>query len=94
MPTAGIGASCAMRAAAGLADEMSRADVGSVRLAFEPYQKRCRSVVERNQADSRALARVMLVRRPLLARARDQLARRYPAERMFRQIIDSMRQPF
>jgi 2-polyprenyl-6-methoxyphenol hydroxylase-like FAD-dependent oxidoreductase len=94
MPTAGIGASCAMRAAAGLADEMSRADAGGVRLAFELYQKRCRSVVDRNQADSRRLVRVMLVRRPLLARARDQLARRYPAERMFRQTIDSMRQPF
>lgn len=94
MPTAGIGASCAMRAAAGLADEMSRADAGSVPLAFELYQKRCRSVVERNQADSRRLARVMLVRRPLLARARDQLARRYPAERMLRQIIDSTHQPF
>jgi FAD-dependent urate hydroxylase len=94
LPTAGVGASCAMRAAAGLADELSRADAVTVPLALELYQRRCRRVVERNQADSRRLARVMFVRRPALAWARDQLARRYPAERALSEIIGSARQPF
>lgn len=70
LPTAGIGASNAMRAAAGLADELSRADAAIVPLALELYQKRCRHVIERNQADSRRLARVMFVRHPPLAWAR------------------------
>lgn len=94
LPAAGIGASSAMRAAAGLADELSRADATTVPLAFELYEKRCRRVIERHQADSRRLARVMFVRHPVLARARDQLVRRYPASRALRQIIDSVHQPF
>lgn len=94
LPTAGVGASCAMRAAAGLADELSRADAGTVPLALELYQKRCRRIIERNQAESRRLARVMFVRHAPLARARDQLARLYPAERALGQIINSVRQPF
>jgi hypothetical protein len=36
----------------------------------------------------------MFVRHPPLAWARDQLARRYPAERALGQIISSVRQPF
>ena len=84
LPTAGVGASNAMRAAAGLADELSRADATTVPLAFELYEKRCRSVIERNQTDSRRLARVMFVRRPLMAWGREPIARRYPAERASR----------
>ncbi len=94
MPTAGIGASNAMRAAAGLADELSRADAASVPLALELYEKRCRKIIERNQTDSRRLARVMFVRPPLLAWGRDQLAGLYPAKRALREIIDSAHQPF
>lgn len=41
-----------------------------------------------------SLARVMFVRGPALARARDQLARRYPAERMLGGITASVHQPF
>ncbi len=94
MPTAGVGASNAMRAAAGLADELSRANGASVPLALELYEKRCRSVIERSQTDSRRQARVMFVRRPRLAWARDQLARRIPAKRALSEIIDSAHQPF
>jgi FAD-dependent urate hydroxylase len=94
MPTAGVGASYAMRAAAGLADELSRADAASVPLALELYQKRCRAVIERGQTDSRRLARVMFVRHPQLAWARDQLSRRYPAERALGEIIRSAHQHF
>jgi 2-polyprenyl-6-methoxyphenol hydroxylase-like FAD-dependent oxidoreductase len=94
MPTAGVGASNAMRAAAGLADEFSRADARTVPLALELYEKRCRSVVERNQTDSRRVARVMFVSPPLLSKARDELAHHYPTGRMLNQIVGSMREPF
>lgn len=94
LPAAGVGASNAMRAAAGLADELSRADAVTVPLALKLYQKRCRSVIEGSQAESRRLARVMFVSNPLLARARDQLAARYPAERALGHIIGSAHKPF
>jgi FAD-dependent urate hydroxylase len=94
MPTAGVGASAAMRAAAGLADELSRADAAAVPLAFERYEKRCRAFAEHSQAESRRLARVMFVRRPGVARLRDQVVRHYPASHAVRQIIASMHQPF
>jgi len=94
MPTAGVGASYAMRAAAGLADELSRAGAASIPLALELYQKRCRHVIERGQTDSRRLARVMFVQHPQLAWARDQLSRRYPAGRALGEIIGSAHQHF
>ena len=94
LPTAGVGASSAMRAAAGLADELSRADAATVPLALELYEKRCRSTVERHQTESRRLARTMFVRSPLAARARDQMARYYPARLALGEIINSVRQPF
>lgn len=94
MPTAGVGASNAMRAAAGLADELSRANGASVPLALELYEKRCRRVIERSQTDSRRLARVMFVGPARLAWARDQLASRFPAKRALSEIVDSAHQPF
>ena len=93
LPTAGIGASMAMRAAAALADELSRTDASMVPLALDLYQQRCRATVERNQTESRRLARLMFLRYPGLARARDLAARRYPARRALDQIISSMRRP-
>jgi FAD-dependent urate hydroxylase len=94
LPAAGVGASNAMRASAGLADELSRADARSVPLALELYQKRCRSVIERNQTESRRLARAMFISNPLLARARDRIAGRFPAERALSHIIGSGHKPF
>lgn len=94
MPTAGVGASAAMREAAGLADELSRADAAAAPLALERYEKRCRAFAERSQAESRRLARAMFVRRPLVARLRDQVVRHYPASLALREIIASMHQPF
>jgi len=94
LPSAAVGASAAMRSAAALADELSRADAATVPLALELYQKRCRPIVERAQANSRQLARVMLVGRPALAWGRDQLARRYPARLALSEIIHGSRQPF
>ena len=94
LPTAGVGASNAMRAAAGLADELSRADAQTVPLALEVYEKRCRRTIEANQTESRRLARIMFLNRSRLGWLRDQAARRYPAEKMLSQIIDSARAPF
>ena len=93
LPTAGAGASEAIRAATVLADELSRADASSVVQALTAYEQRCRTAVERNQHDSRRLARAMFVDRPALVWARDQLARRYPAGRALAQVVASMRQP-
>jgi 2-polyprenyl-6-methoxyphenol hydroxylase-like FAD-dependent oxidoreductase len=94
LPSAAVGASAAMRSAAALADELSRADAATVPLALELYQKRCRHIVERAQANSRQLARMMLVGRPALAWGRDQLARRYPAQLALSEIIHGSHQPF
>ncbi len=94
LPTAGVGASNALRGAAALADELSRADASTVSLALELYEKRCRRIVERNQTDSRRLARVMFVRNTAVGWARDQVARRYKPEKVLGQIIASMHQPF
>jgi 2-polyprenyl-6-methoxyphenol hydroxylase-like FAD-dependent oxidoreductase len=94
LPTAGVGASNALRAAAALADELSRADAASVPLALELYEQRCRRVIERNQTDSRRLARALFVGNPALGWVRDQVARRTSPERALGQIIASVHQPF
>jgi FAD-dependent urate hydroxylase len=94
LPAAGVGASNATRAAAGLADELSRADAITAPLALQLYQKRCRAVIQRNQTESRRLARAMFVRNPLLASARDRIVGRYPAERALGHIIGSAHKPF
>ncbi len=94
MPTAGVGASVAMRAAAGLADELSRADAATVPLAFERYERRCRAWAERAQAESRRLGRAMFVRHRATARIRDQIVSRYPAKLALRDIIRSTHEPF
>jgi 2-polyprenyl-6-methoxyphenol hydroxylase-like FAD-dependent oxidoreductase len=94
LPAAGIGASSAMRAAASMADELSRADARTAPLALRLYEKRCRTVIERNQTESRRLARAMFVTSPLLARARDHITQRYPAERALGHIIASAHKPF
>jgi 2-polyprenyl-6-methoxyphenol hydroxylase-like FAD-dependent oxidoreductase len=94
LPTAGVGASNALRGAAALADELSRADANSVELALELYEKRCRHIIEANQHDSRSLARYMFVENRTLSWARDQMLRHYPPTKMVDQIVESMRTPF
>lgn len=94
LPTAGVGATSAMRSAAGLADELSRADAQTVPLALARYEKRCRRVVEAQQNESRWLARVMFVRSPQMSKVRDRIAARYPARWALRRVIDSAREPF
>ncbi len=94
LPTAGVGASNALRSAAALADELSKADAAHVPHALEMWVKRCRRYIEGNQSDSRAAARYMFVESHALGWLRDQLVQHYPARRLLRQIIESMRQPF
>ena len=89
-----VGASNAMRSAAALADELSKADPERVPLALEMYVKRCRKIVEENQDDSREIAHLMFVESKTIGWGRDQLIKHYPAKRMVKQIIKSMRQPF
>jgi 2-polyprenyl-6-methoxyphenol hydroxylase-like FAD-dependent oxidoreductase len=94
LPTAGVGASNALRSAAALGDELSKTDAAHVPHALEMYVKRCRKLVEGNQKDSRSAARLMFVESRALGWARDQLVKYYPAQRILQRIIDSMRQPF
>ena len=94
LPTAGVGASNAMRSAAALADELSKADAAHVPWALEMYGKRCRRIVEKNQDDSRKAARLVFVESRTVGWGRDQLIKHYPARRMLKQIVRSMRQPF
>jgi 2-polyprenyl-6-methoxyphenol hydroxylase-like FAD-dependent oxidoreductase len=94
LPTAGVGASNAMRSAAALADELSKADAAHVPWVLEMYVKRCQGIVEKNQDDSRKTARLMFLASNTLGWGRDQLIKHYPTMRMVKQIVKSMRQPF
>jgi 2-polyprenyl-6-methoxyphenol hydroxylase-like FAD-dependent oxidoreductase len=94
LPTAGVGASNAMRSAAALADELSKAGAAHVPWALEMYVKRCQRIVEKNQDDSRKTARLMFVESKTLGWGRDQLIKHCPAKRLVKQIVKSMRQPF
>jgi 2-polyprenyl-6-methoxyphenol hydroxylase-like FAD-dependent oxidoreductase len=93
LPTAGLGASTAMRSAAALADELSHADADRVGTALDAYAKRVRPTAERNQRDSRRLARLMLVKNRIVARLRDELIGHLPASSATNQIADAMRRP-
>ncbi len=94
LPTAGVGASNALRAAAALGDELSRAGAATVPHALTMWEKRARHVVEQNQDDSRSLARVMFVEGAMLAAARNLAMEHYPIQRLAKQIRASMLVPF
>lgn len=94
LPTAGAGASNAMRSAAALADELSRADGVHVPWALEMYAKRCQQIVENNQSDSRKAARFAFIESGAVAWGRDELMKHYPVTRIVKQLVKSMRQPF
>lgn len=79
LPTAGVGASAALRCAAALADELSRADARLVPLALDHYLERTTRPVRAQQRDSRRLARAMLLRSSTLCRGRDVAVRHVPA---------------
>ncbi len=94
LPTAGVGASNAMRSAAALADELSRADAQLVPLALELYEKRCYKIVKANQHDSRTAGRMMFVSSQSVGWGRDQLLKHVSASAFLGSIIKSMKEPF
>lgn len=94
LPTAGVGASNALRSASALADELSRADAQLVPLALELYEKRCYKIVKANQQDSRTAGRMMFLNSPALTWGRDQLVKHVSATAFIGSIIKSMKEPF
>jgi 2-polyprenyl-6-methoxyphenol hydroxylase-like FAD-dependent oxidoreductase len=87
LPTAGMGASNAIKSAAVLADELGRVDAPGVPLALALWEQRVRKRVEANQEDARKLARMMFVRSQTVTRARDLILRHYPAEKVAEQLL-------
>jgi len=94
LPTAGVGASNAIKSAAVLADELGRADAETIPHALVLWERRMRARVEGNQQDSRRLAKMMFVRGRTVAHARDLLLRHYPVEKVAEQVMQSNTKPF
>ena len=93
LPTAGLGASNALRSAAALADQLSRADAKLAPLACELYVNRHLKIVRKNQSDSRNLARIMFVHHRSTTWARDELLKHMPERSATKPIIELMRSP-
>jgi len=93
LPTAGVGASIALRCAAALGDELSRAEARLAPLAIELYERRTAKTARVNQSDSRRLARAMFVENSTLAWGRERLIRYTPVRAMIGSILAAMRQP-
>lgn len=89
LPTAGVGASNAIKSAAVLADELGRADAHTVPQALSLWEQRMRHKVEGNQESSRRLAKMMFVKGHTVARARDALLRHYPVEKVAQDVLRS-----
>lgn len=94
MPTAGAGANTAMRSAGSLADELSRVNGATAPLAAEMFEKRCRKIIEKNQHDSRNLAKYIFVENAAVAWGRDQVMKHYPMQKVVSDIVDAMHTPF
>ncbi|MGD9633621.1 MAG: FAD-dependent oxidoreductase [Pirellulales bacterium] len=94
LPTAGVGASNALRSAAALADELSRADARLIPLALSLYEQRCYKIIKANQQDSRNAGRIVFVESPALGWGRDQLIKLVPMKCFVSSILESMKTPF
>lgn len=94
LPTAGVGASNAMKSAAVLADELGRADPQTIPNALTLWEKRVRSKVEANQAASRTLAKMMFVKGHTVAKARDTMLKHYPVEKVAKDVLASNIEPW
>jgi FAD-dependent urate hydroxylase len=90
LPTAGVGASAALRSAAALADELSRADARLVPLALDHYLERTTGPVRAQQRDSRRLARAMFLQSGTLSWGRDVATRHMPIRSMIGSILAAM----
>jgi 2-polyprenyl-6-methoxyphenol hydroxylase-like FAD-dependent oxidoreductase len=94
LPTAGVGASNAIKSAGVLGDELSRCDTATIPLALSLWEKRVRHKVEANQAASRTLAKMMFVNQHPLAVLRDALLKHYPVEKIAEDILKSHTEPW
>jgi 2-polyprenyl-6-methoxyphenol hydroxylase-like FAD-dependent oxidoreductase len=94
LPTAGVGASNAIKSAGVLGDELSRAESATIPLALSLWEKRVRHKVEANQAASRTLAKLMFVNQHPLAMLRDVLLKHYPVEKIAEDILKSHIEPW
>ncbi len=94
LPTAGVGASNALRSAAALAYEISLADADNVAVAVARWRTRVKKLVEGNQHDSRQLAKVMMVRHKTSSALINTLMKHMPVTAMTRSIVASMAAPF
>ena len=94
LPTAGVGASNAMRSAAALAYELSLADARSAPAAIARWNTRVRDLVRGNQEDSRKLAKAMLVEHKTTSRVIDAVMKHMPITMMTKSIVRSMEAPF
>lgn len=83
----------ALRCAAALGEELSRADARLAPLAIDRYVKRTANTVWANQRDSRRLARAMFLQSPLASRGRELPIRHTPVRTMIDSILAAMRQP-
>jgi 2-polyprenyl-6-methoxyphenol hydroxylase-like FAD-dependent oxidoreductase len=94
LPTAGVGASNAIKSAAVLADELGRADAATIPLALSLWEKRTRPKVEANQAASRTLAKMMFVKGHTVAKVRDTMLKHYPVEKVAKDVLHSNTEPW
>jgi FAD-dependent urate hydroxylase len=94
LPTAGVGASNAIKSAAVLADELGRADAATIPLALSLWEKRVREKVEANQSASRTLAKMMFVKGHPLAKVRDTMLKHYPVEKVAKDVLRSNTEPW
>jgi FAD-dependent urate hydroxylase len=92
LPTAGIGASAALRSAAALADELSRADARRVPLALDHYLERTARPIRANQRDSRRLAHAMCLQSKVLCLGRDVVIRHMPVRSMIGSLLAAMQE--
>lgn len=94
LPTAGVGASNALRSGAALAYELSLADAKSAKAAVRRWDRRVRPLVHGNQADSRQLAKLMMVRHKSASALINLLMKHMPVTAMTNSIVKSMEEPF
>lgn len=94
LPTAGVGASNALRSGAALAYELSLADASTAQAAVRRWDRRVRPLVQANQAESQQLAKLMMVRHKSASVLINLLMKHMPVTAITKSIIKSMEEPF
>ncbi|MCF8527544.1 MAG: FAD-dependent monooxygenase [Candidatus Nanopelagicales bacterium] len=94
LPTAGVGASNALRSAAAFAYDLSLADAHGVPVAVQRWSHRVHRLVEGNQDDSRQLAKVMLIKHGSASKVVNAIMKHMPVTAMTKSIVKSMEVPF